>query len=59
MSIVVGYNVFKDLAYVYIHIITFMGNCGHAKEFLCKVNSWTSHPYRIQFCLPLLQFEQQ
>ena len=41
MSIVVGYNVFKDLAYVYIHIITFMGNCGHAKEFLCKVNSWT------------------
>jgi len=56
MSIVVRYNViFKDLAYVCFHTITFMGNCGHAKEFLCKVNSWTSHPYRIQFSLPLLQ----
>jgi hypothetical protein len=59
MSIVVRYNIFKDLAYVCFHTITFMGNCGHANEFLHKVDSWTSHPYRIQFSHPLLQLEEQ
>jgi len=42
-----------------LNTITFMGNRGHAKEFLCEVNSWTSHPYRIRFSFPLLQLEQQ